>query len=585
MTTFTRLLFFAALAVALGLAQPARAQTAPAFAKGADISWVTQMEASNYKFYNAAGTQEDLFQLLRDDYNLNTIRLRVWVNPANGWSGKADVLAKAVRAHNLGLRLLVDFHYSDGFADPGKQTKPAAWQSYTVAQLKQTIYDHTTDILTTLKANGITPEWVQVGNETNDGMLWPEGRLSTGGAANFAQFVEQGYQAVKAVSPTTKVIVHIANGFSNSSSRYVLDALQANGAHWDVTGLSLYPSITDWPALTAQCLANMNDLVARYPSTEVMVVETGMPAAYPVPARQMLLDLIAKAKAVAGGKGLGVLYWEPQAYNWQGYTLGAWGTDGRPTAAMDAFLNAPPAPGLVYNPGFEYTGATPTPLGWATASTADADADYTEGGSVHTGFFRLTHYKAVAYKVRTYQLLTNLPNGTYTLSGWVVSGGGQNSCQFYANGFGGTEKVVNVPQTAAFIQLQVSGIVVTNGQCEIGLRSDANAGNYCSLDDVSFAPSQALATAGARGAAGVQLYPNPTAGPYALAFALDRPAPVQATLLTLTGQVVRVLADEPQLAAGPHVLALGQGTALPPGAYLVRLTCGDRVSMQKLILL
>lgn len=446
MPTFTRLLFLAALV--LGLARPARAQTA-AFAKGADISWVTQMEASNYQFYNAAGTQKDLFQLLRDDYNLNTIRLRVWVNPANGWNGKADVLAKAIRAHGLGLRLLIDFHYSDDFADPGKQTKPAAWQGYTVARLKQAVYDHTTDVLTTLKSNGIAPEWVQVGNETNDGMLWPEGRLSQGGAANFAQFVEQGYQAVKAVSPATKVIVHIANGYSSGSSRYVLDALQANGAHWDVAGLSLYPSITNWPALTAQCLANMNDLVSRYPGTEVMVVETGMPAAYPIPARQMLLDLIAKTKSVTDGKGLGVLYWEPEAYNWQGYTLGAWAPDGRPTVAMDAFLSAPPAPGLVYNPGFEYTGATQAPLGWSTASTADADADYTEGGS-HTGFFRLTHYKATAYQVRTYQLLTNLPNGTYTLSGWVTSGGGQNACQFYASGFGGPEQAVNVPQSVNF---------------------------------------------------------------------------------------------------------------------------------------
>ncbi|MFD1470301.1 glycosyl hydrolase 53 family protein [Hymenobacter caeli] len=579
MPTFTRLLFFTVLV--LGLGRPAGAQTVP-FAKGADVSWVTQMEASNYSFYTTAGVQKDLFQLLHDDYNLNTVRLRVWVNPAGGWNGKADVLAKALRAQALGQRLLIDFHYSDDFADPGKQTKPAAWQAYTVAQLKQAVYDHTTDVLSTLKANNITPEWVQVGNETNDGMLWPEGRISQGGAVNFAQFIDQGYQAVKAVSPTTKVVVHIANGYNNATFRYIFDALAVNGAHWDVIGLSLYPSTTNWPTYTAQCLANMNDMVGRYPGKEVMVVETGMPAAYPIPAQQMLLDLIAKTRLVAGGKGLGVLYWEPQAYNWMGYALGAWGTDGRPTAAMDAFLDVPPAPGLVYNPGFEYTGATPTPLGWSTASAADADADYTEGGS-HSGFFRLTHYKATAYQVRTYQLLSNLPNGTYTLSGWVTSGGGQNSCQLYANGFGGGEKAVNVPQAVNFTQIQVPGIVVTNGQCEIGLRSDANAGNYCSLDDVTFTASQALATVAARAAPAVQLYPNPTAGPYALAFALDRPCPVRATLLTLTGQVVRVLADEPQLAAGPHVLALGPGAPLPPGAYLVRLACGDRVTVQKLI--
>ena len=580
MATFTRLLVFVGLT--LGLTRPAGAQTA-AFAKGADISWVTQMEASSYKFYTAAGAQEDLFLLLRDDYKLNTVRLRVWVHPADGWNGKADVLAKAIRAHTLGLRLLIDFHYSDSFADPGNQTKPAAWQSYTVAQLKQAVYDHTTDILTTLKNNNITPEWVQVGNETNDGMLWPEGRLSQGGAANFAQFVDQGYQAVKAVSPTTKVIIHIANGYDNGTSRYVLDALQANGAHWDVVGLSLYPSITNWPTLTAQCLANMNDLVSRYPGKEVMMVETGMPATYPVPAQQMLLDLIAKTKSVADGKGLGVVYWEPEAYNWQGYTLGAWGTGGRPTVAMDAFLNVPAAPGLVHNPGFEYTGATQMPLGWSTASTADADADYTEGGSVHTGFFRLTHYKAAAYRVRTYQLLTNLPNGTYTLSGWVASGGGQNSCQFYANGFGGPEQFIDVPRSANFAQLQLPGIVVTNRQCEIGLRSDANAGNYCSLDDVTFTTGQALATAPTAAATAVRLYPNPTTESFSLGFDLSRPGSVLATVRALTGQLMRVLADAPQLPAGPHVLALGQGPPLAPGVYLVQLQAGGTVTTRPLL--
>lgn len=328
----------------------------------------------------------------------------------------------------------------------------------------------------------------------------------------------------------------------------------------------------------------MNDLVARYGGKEVMVVETGLPAAYPIVARQMLLDLIAKTKSVANNKGLGVLYWEPQAYSWMGYTLGAWALNGRPTAALEAFRDVPPAAGLVYNPGFEFTGGTATPLGWSTASAAGADADFTEEGTVHGGQLRLTHYKATAYRVRTYQLLSNLPNGTYTLSGWVTSGGGQNPCQRYANGFGGPEQAVAVPTSASFVQIQVPGIVVTNGQCEIGLRTDANAGNYCSLDNVTFTPAQALATAASRpAAAAVQLYPNPTAGPFALAFTLSRPGPVRATLLTFTGQMVRVLSNATQLPAGPHVLALSAGAPLPAGAYLVRLACGDQVTVRKLL--
>src|SRR5262245_28461707 len=103
--------------------------TKPFFAKGADISWITQMEAAGIKFYNASGTAMDCMQLMKS-LGMNSIRLRVWVNPTNGWCNNADVVAKAKRAQQLGLRLMIDFHYSDYWADPGKQNKPAAWASY-----------------------------------------------------------------------------------------------------------------------------------------------------------------------------------------------------------------------------------------------------------------------------------------------------------------------------------------------------------------------------------------------------------------------------------------------------------------------
>ncbi|MDO7884159.1 glycosyl hydrolase 53 family protein [Hymenobacter cheonanensis] len=559
--------------------RPAAAQTTPAFAKGADISWVTEMEASNYKFYNKAGAQQDLFALLKNDYALNTIRLRVWVNPPGGYNNATDVLAKAQRAQALGYRLLIDFHYSDDFADPGKQTKPAAWQAYTLDQLKQAVYDHTSSVLTLLKTNGITPEWVQVGNETNDGMLWPEGRLTVNGFANFSAFINQGYAAVKAVSPTSKVIVHFANGQDNGAFRYYFDGLKANNANWDVIGLSLYPDADTWPTFTAQAQANMNDMVSRYPGKEVMVVETGLANYVPIATRQMLLDLIAKTQAVPGSKGLGVIYWEPEAYNWKGYTLGAWGTDGRATAALDGFLPAPTPP-LVNNPGFEYTAATQNPLGWTTTSTADADADKTEGPG-HSGQFQLTHYKATAYSVTTSQVISNLPNGTYTLRAWVQSGGGQTTCQLY--GRSGTAEQARAVPTGTWQQLSVPGIVVANGQCEIGLRSVAGAGNYCNLDDVELVAT-VLATAAPASLAGApQLYPNPAAGPLALRYALARPCAVQVALLSLTGQRLRTLADLPLAPAGAHSLALGSLDSLPAGVYLVQLTADGYTSTQRVV--
>jgi arabinogalactan endo-1,4-beta-galactosidase len=305
------------------------------FAKGADISWLTEMETAGKKFYNSSGVETECMALLKS-LGMNTIRLRVWVNPASNWNNSADVLVKAQRAKALGLRIMIDFHYSDTWADPGHQSKPAAWVGQDFATLKTSVATHTSTVLTTLKNNGITPEWVQVGNETNDGMLWPDGKASTN-MANFAQLVNAGYDAVKSVFPSAKVIVHVSNGYDNSLFRWLFDGLTNNGGKFDVIGLSLYPSSTNWSTFNANCLANMNDMVARY-SKEVMVVEVGMSWDQGAAAGAFLADLITKTKSVSGNKGLGVLYWEPQAYgNWSGYTLGAFDNSGKPTVALNAF--------------------------------------------------------------------------------------------------------------------------------------------------------------------------------------------------------------------------------------------------------
>jgi arabinogalactan endo-1,4-beta-galactosidase len=307
------------------------------FAKGADISWVTEMEAAGRKFYTSAGQEKECMDLMKS-LGMNTIRLRVWVNPTPAYNGTADVVAKAVRAKNLGMRIMIDFHYSDTWADPGHQNKPAAWAAQDLATLKTSLAAHTTAVLTELKNNNVTPEWVQVGNETNDGMLWPEGRASTN-MANFAQLINAGYDAVKAVFPSAKVIVHVSNGFDNTLFRWLFDNLKNNGGKFDVIGMSLYPSPANWQTMNTNCLVNMNDMVVRY-GKEVMVVEVGMSWDKPSECGSFLSDLITKTKSVTNGKGLGVLYWEPQAYNnWNGYTLGAFDNAGKPTTALSVFAN------------------------------------------------------------------------------------------------------------------------------------------------------------------------------------------------------------------------------------------------------
>jgi len=309
------------------------------FAKGADISWITEMEAAGKKFYSTTGVETEGFALMKS-LGMNTIRLRVWVNPSPSWNNEADVVAKALRAKNLGMRVMIDFHYSDTWADPGNQKKPAAWSSFSFTELKTAMGLHTSQVLNQLKTAGVSPEWVQVGNETNDGMLWPDGKASTN-MKNYAELVTTGYNAVKSVFPSAKVIVHVSNGWDNTLFRWNIGGLVNAAAKFDVVGLSLYPSYyaSGWAVANQLTLENMTDMVNRY-GKEVMLVETGMPWDNAAECKPFLADLIAKVKSVPNGKGLGVLYWEPQCYGgWKSYTLGAFDNNGKPTIALDAFKN------------------------------------------------------------------------------------------------------------------------------------------------------------------------------------------------------------------------------------------------------
>ena len=305
------------------------------FAKGADVSWVTEMESTGVSFYNRNGVETECMALMKS-LGMNSIRLRVWVNPTDGWNNKTDVLVKAKRAKDLGMRLMIDFHYSDSWADPGKQTKPAAWQNLSFNDLRIAVSNHTTEILTALKNWSITPEWVQVGNETGNGMLWEDGKASVS-MANYTSLTNAGYEAVKSVFPNAKVMVHLQNGQNNQLYRWLFDGLKNHHGKWDVIGMSLYPEPGQWKEYNDQCMANINDMISRY-GKEVMISEVGMSWDKADTAKLFLTDLITRAKGIANDKCLGVFYWEPQAYNgWKGYTLGAFDQSGKPTEAMDAF--------------------------------------------------------------------------------------------------------------------------------------------------------------------------------------------------------------------------------------------------------
>lgn len=312
------------------------------FAKGADVSWLTEFESNGTLFYDANGKPQECMALLRD-LGMNSIRLRVWVNPDGGWCGKDDVVAKAWRAQKLGMRLMIDFHYSDTWADPGKQYVPAAWKDYTFEQMKQAVADHTRDVLTALKERDIDVEWVQVGNETSDGMLWNDadgadalavtGRASKN-MANFAAYVNAGYDAVKAVYPDAKVIVHLDKGNKLSQYTWMFDGLKQHGAKWDVIGMSLYPDwITDqtWQQVSDDCLANMQTLATKY-GCNVILSEIGM-VWNSENAAPFLKKMVDGCKALSICEG--VFYWEPETYgNLNGYDKGAFDDSGKPTVAL-----------------------------------------------------------------------------------------------------------------------------------------------------------------------------------------------------------------------------------------------------------
>lgn len=310
------------------------------FAKGADVGWLPQMEATGYKFYDSDGSEKDCLQLLKDR-GMNAIRLRVFVNPsddkASGHCSKDETVAMALRAQKMGFRIMIDFHYSDSWADPAKQFKPKAWEKHSFPELLNDVYNHTFDVINTLKVAGVTPEWVQVGNEIPGGMLWPEG--STDNWSQLGQLLNKGYDAVKAVDRNIKVIVHVDEGNNNAKFRKFFDNATEQKVKYDVIGLSYYPYWIkkDYSETITDLQFNLNDMARRY-GKEVMVVEVGGEDDKVQNTYELLAATIKAVKNVPDNKGIGVLYWEPQgAKSWSHYSLSAWQADGKPSPALDVF--------------------------------------------------------------------------------------------------------------------------------------------------------------------------------------------------------------------------------------------------------
>lgn len=317
------------------------------FVKGADVGFLLGQERRGVKFHDRNGKERECLELLKNDYQMSAIRMRVWVNPRGGDCDKHALLVMAKRVKALGMDLMVDFHYSDSWADPAKQPIPAAWQDHSYKQMKKDVREHTIDVLTLLKENGIEPRWVQVGNETANGLLWPMGHIEKN-PKQYAGFIRAGYDAVKKVFPKAIVIVHLDRGHNQSLYDWNLDIVKKHGGRFDMVGMSLYPywAMEGHPELRADdiitdCIANIRHVSEKY-QCDVMIVETGYEVDEQHPekmeeGRRQLTRVVTEARNETGGHCRGVFYWEPQCLP-GGYKLGAFDSNAAPTAIMDGFI-------------------------------------------------------------------------------------------------------------------------------------------------------------------------------------------------------------------------------------------------------
>lgn len=269
---------------------------------GADISFLPELEARGIKFFDNNGTPGDAIQIMKE-HGFNYIRLRIFNAPANskGYSpnkGFCDLehtkqMAKRIKA--AGMNFLLDFHYSDYWADPQQQNKPAAWEGQDFATLKKSLYNYTVNVMQALKDQGTTPDMVQVGNEINHGMVWREGAINN--LDSLSQLLYQGIKGVKAVSPSTIIMLHVALGGQSAESQFFFDNMAKRNVPFDVIGLSYYPK---WHGTPTDLKNNMADLAKRY-NKQVMVAEYS----------QLKKEVNDIAFTAPGNKALGSFIWEP----------------------------------------------------------------------------------------------------------------------------------------------------------------------------------------------------------------------------------------------------------------------------------
>lgn len=506
------------------------------FIKGADISTLHQLESEGARFYEN-GVEKDAMKILKDN-GINYIRLRLWNDPYDMYgnpygAGNTDldtVISLAKRAKNLDMKFLLDFHYSDFWADPGKQNKPKAWENLTFDDMENELYNYTKDVMNQLTIEGVIPDMVQIGNELNSGMLWPDGKSWGEGGGEFdrlASLLEAGVNGVKdsnAGNNDIEIMLHLADGGDHDTFRWWFDEIISRNVDFDVIGVSYYPY---WHGDLEDLQFNLDNISQHY-NKEVIVVETAyghttvngdalenafteleeQVAGYPATAegqKDYLKDLMNVISNVPENKGAGMFYWEPawipvngagwatqagmnyineytvEGNEWENQAL--FDFNGNALSSLIAFRE-PIHENKVKNHDFELDEATQVPSYWQRWSR---NGDYSPIKVEALGYnspFKLTHWSNVDYEVSTYQQIESLENGFYSLSAWILNSGGQKNATMYGKLQNGTEWNVNLPAINEWTKVTINNIEVTDGFLEVGFWSNAFANNWLNVDNV-----------------------------------------------------------------------------------------------------
>lgn len=246
------------------------------FIKGMDLSTLLELERCGAKYYED-GKEKDILDIMKE-HDVDTIRLRLWNDPKSedgepygaGNNDLAETIAIGKKVTDAGFGVLLNFHYSDFWADPGKQIKPKAWKDFGVDELEQAVYDFTLENLTKIIEAGVNVTMIQVGNELSNGLLWPEGKVPN--YDNIAKFVNAGIRACRKVNADIPIMIHLDNGGNNELYVRWFTNFIERGEEFEYIGLSYYPF---WHGSLDQLEFNMNDIAKRF-NKDLIIAEVSM---------------------------------------------------------------------------------------------------------------------------------------------------------------------------------------------------------------------------------------------------------------------------------------------------------------------